>query len=78
MHSLLAVVFETERNANKGKEALLQLEAEGEIVLHGYGVVAKHPDGTTKVDYEDAHQGRTSPEWSTEQHRPEEGAGNTL
>ena len=56
MHSLLAVVFETEVKVNGSKEALLQLEAEGKTVIHGYAVVAKHPDGNITVTYEDAQR----------------------
>jgi hypothetical protein len=56
MHRLLGVVFGDEPKANEGKETLLQLEAEGRIIIHGYALVAKHSDGNAKVSYADDHR----------------------
>lgn len=56
MHSVVAIVFENEVKMNEGKEALLRLEAEGEIIIHGYAVVAKYSDGTATVSYEKSHR----------------------
>jgi hypothetical protein len=56
MHSLLGIVFDDEAKANDGKQALLQLEAEGGVIIHGYALLAKHSDGSVTVSYEDEHR----------------------
>ncbi len=56
MHSLLAVVFDDEGKAIEAKEVLLQLEAEGGIIIHGYALVAKHSDASASVSYADEHR----------------------
>lgn len=49
MDRMLVVVFDTERGAYAGKNALLQLDAEGSIAVYAYAVVAKNADGTATV-----------------------------
>jgi len=56
MHYLLAVVFDEEAKANEGKLALLQWEAEGGVIIHGYALLAKRSDGSVTVSYEDEHR----------------------
>src|SRR5260370_38250137 len=47
MDRMLVVVFDSERKADEGEKALLQLDAEGSIRVSGYAVVAKNADGTS-------------------------------
>ncbi len=49
MDRMLVVVFDTENEAYKGKNALLQLDDEGSIAVFAYAVVAKNADGTATV-----------------------------
>ena len=49
MDRMLVVVFDNETKASEGKNALLQLDAEGSIGVYAYAVVAKNADGTAKV-----------------------------
>jgi uncharacterized membrane protein len=49
MDRMLVVVFDTEKKAYEGKEALLQLDGKGSIVVYAYAVVAKNADGTATV-----------------------------
>ncbi len=56
MHCLLGIVFDDPVNAHDGKEALLQLEAEGGVIIHGYALLAMHSDGTAIVNYEDTRR----------------------
>jgi uncharacterized membrane protein len=49
MDRMLVVVFDTEKKAYEGKEALLQLDGEGSIVVYAHAVVAKNADGTATV-----------------------------
>ncbi len=53
MDRMLVVVFDTEKKATQGKEALFALENEGSIVLYGYAVIAKNADGTANVEESD-------------------------
>jgi uncharacterized membrane protein len=53
MDRMLVVVFDTEKKAYEGKQALLQLDGEGSIVVYAYAVVAKGPDGTVTVRQSD-------------------------
>jgi uncharacterized membrane protein len=47
MDRMLVVVFDNESKAYEGKQALLQLDAEGSINVYGYSVLAKGADGKT-------------------------------
>jgi len=53
MDRMLVVVFDTEKKAYEGKQALLQLDGEGSIVVYAYAVVAKDADGTVTVRQSD-------------------------
>jgi uncharacterized membrane protein len=53
MDRMLVVVFNTEKKAYEGKNALLQLDGEGSIVVYAYAVVAKDADGTATVRQSD-------------------------
>lgn len=53
MDRMLVVVFDTEKKAYEGKQALLQLDGEGSIVLYAYAVVAKDAAGTVTVKQSD-------------------------
>src|SRR5262245_49284206 len=49
MDRMLVTVFDNESKAYAGKEALKQLDAEGNIGLYGYAVISKGPDGSVNV-----------------------------
>jgi uncharacterized membrane protein len=49
MDRMLVVIFDNESKANEGKNALIQLENEGSIVVYAYAVVARNKDGTARV-----------------------------
>ncbi len=49
MDRMLVVVFDNESKAYEGKQALLQLDEEGNITVYGYAVLVKHADGTATV-----------------------------
>lgn len=49
MERIIAVVFDNEKKAYEGKNALLQVERNGDIVIYGGAVVTKHADGTASV-----------------------------
>jgi len=53
MDRMLVVVFGTEPKAYEGKRALLQLDAEGSIVVYADAIVAKNGDGITSVRQSD-------------------------
>jgi uncharacterized membrane protein len=46
MDRMLVVVFDNESKAYEGKQALLELDAEGSISVYAYSVLAKGADGT--------------------------------
>lgn len=49
MNRMLVVVFDNEAKAIRGKNALLQLDKEGSIVVHAWTVIVKNADQTTTV-----------------------------
>ncbi len=49
MERTLVVVFDNEKKAYEGKNALWKLDDEGSIVLYASAVVVKNADGTTRV-----------------------------
>src|SRR5215469_17216504 len=49
MDRMLVVVFDNEAKAYQGKQALLQLDGEGNISVYAYAVVAKGADGIVTV-----------------------------
>ena len=49
MDRMLVVVFDTEVQAYEGRQALLQLDSDGNISVYAYAVLAKHADGTATV-----------------------------
>jgi uncharacterized membrane protein len=49
MDRMLVVVFDNDIKAYDGKNALLQLDAEGSISVYAYAVLEKHTDGTATV-----------------------------
>jgi uncharacterized membrane protein len=49
MDRMLVVVFDNESKAYEGKQALLQLDAEGSISVYAYSVLAKGADGTATI-----------------------------
>jgi uncharacterized membrane protein len=53
MDRMLVVVFDTEAKAYQGKQALQQLEGEGNIVVYAYAVMGRNADGTTTVKQSD-------------------------
>ena len=53
MDRMLVVVFDAEKKAYEGKQALLQLDGEGSIVVYAYAVVAKDAGGTVTVRQSD-------------------------
>ena len=53
MDRMLVVVFDTEKKAYEGKNALLQLDGEGSIVVYANAVLAKDADGTVTVRQSD-------------------------
>ena len=53
MDRMLVVVFDSENKAYEGKKALSQLDNEGSIVVYGYAVIGKNPDGTTTLKKSD-------------------------
>jgi len=53
MDRMLVVVFDNDIKACEGKNALLQLDAEGSISVYAYAVLEKHADGTATVKQED-------------------------
>jgi len=53
MNRMLVVVFDNEGKAYEGKNALLQLDAEGSVFLYASAVVARSADGTAAVRQED-------------------------
>ncbi len=53
MNRMLVVVFDDEKKAYEGRNALLQLDAEGSVFLYASAVVAKGRDGAAAVKQED-------------------------
>lgn len=53
MDRMLMVVFDDEKKAYEGRRALLQLDAEGSVLVYASAVVAKGRDGTAAVKQED-------------------------
>ena len=49
MDRMLVVVFDNEVDAYQGRQALLQLDNDGNISVYAYAVLAKHADGTATV-----------------------------
>jgi uncharacterized membrane protein len=49
MDRMLVVVFDNESKAYEGKQALLELDAEGSISVYAYSVLAKGADGTATM-----------------------------
>lgn len=49
MDRMLGVVFNNEVHAYQGRQALLQLDNDGNITVYAYAVLAKHEDGTATV-----------------------------
>ncbi|MGO9241479.1 MAG: DUF1269 domain-containing protein [Bryobacteraceae bacterium] len=49
MEKMLVVVFDDESKAYEGSHALHQLDAEGNIAIHGEAVIKKNTDGTITV-----------------------------
>lgn len=49
MDRMLVVVFNDEVHAYQGRQALLQLDNDGNISIYAYAVLAKHADGTATV-----------------------------
>ena len=49
MDRMLVVIFDTEQEAYEGKNALLQLDAEGSIAVLAHAVIAKNADSTATV-----------------------------
>jgi len=49
MDRMLVVVFDNEVQAYQGRQALLQLDSDGNISVYAYAVLAKHADGTVTV-----------------------------
>ena len=49
MDRMLVVVFNNEVDAYEGRQALLQLDNDGDISVYAYAVLAKHADGTATV-----------------------------
>jgi len=49
VHRMLAVVFENEDKATRGRKALLQLDNEGSIVVRAWAIVLKNADQTTTI-----------------------------
>jgi uncharacterized membrane protein len=49
MDRMLVVVFNNEVQAYQGRQALLQLDSDGNISVYAYAVLAKHADGTATV-----------------------------
>src|SRR5258708_397328 len=49
MDRMVVVVFDSSSKAYEGKEALTHLDAEGNVVLYGYAVVAKDAAGNVTV-----------------------------
>src|SRR5579859_5063608 len=49
MDRMLVVVFDNEAKAYEGKQALLQLDAEGSIGAYAYAVLAKQADGRATI-----------------------------
>src|SRR5215471_10127031 len=49
MDRMLVVVFDNESKAYEGKEALQQLDAEGNINVYGYSVLVKGADGKATI-----------------------------
>ena len=49
MDRMLVVVFNDEVHAYQGRQALLQLDNDGNISVYAYVVLAKHADGTATV-----------------------------
>ncbi|HVN32122.1 MAG TPA: DUF1269 domain-containing protein [Thermoanaerobaculaceae bacterium] len=54
MNRMLVVVFDNEGKAYEGRNALLQLNAEGSVFLYASAVVAGTADGSSAVRQEDA------------------------
>jgi len=53
MDRMLVVVFDNETKAYEGKEALKELDSEGNINLYAYAVLAKGADGRVRVKQDD-------------------------
>jgi len=49
MDRMLVVVFDNEVQAYQGRQALLELDNDGNISVYAYAVLAKHADGTATV-----------------------------
>jgi uncharacterized membrane protein len=49
MDRMLVVVFDNEVQAYQGRQALLELDDDGNISVYAYAVLAKHADGTATV-----------------------------
>lgn len=49
MDRMLVVIFNNEKDAYKGREALQALDRENSIVAYGYAVITKNPDGTSAI-----------------------------
>jgi uncharacterized membrane protein len=49
MDRVLVVVFNNEVDAYQGRQALLELDNDGNISVYAYAVLAKHADGTATV-----------------------------
>ena len=49
MDRMLVVVFDNEAKAYEGRQALLQLDYDGNISVYAYSVLAKNADGTARV-----------------------------
>jgi len=60
MHRIVVTVFDSETEAEAGKNKLLELDSEGAIGSYGYAVIAKEADGTVVLKELDRH-GTLSP-----------------
>jgi uncharacterized membrane protein len=60
MHRVVVTVFDSETEAEAGKNKLLELDTEGSIGTYGYAVIAKKADGTVVLKEVDRH-GTLSP-----------------
>src|SRR5512138_978441 len=49
MERIIAVVFDNEKKAYEGKNALLNVAQNGDIAIYSGAVVTKHADGTASV-----------------------------
>src|SRR5688572_20440519 len=53
MERMLVVVFDDEKSAGEGEEALRELQREGSIALYAGAMIVKHADGTASVEEHD-------------------------